>query len=195
LPHAALLVSLATFAREPQRVVWGRAVGHFPSFLGLSGVGLLAQAVAAFGMLSLAGTLRDALGSATTRSADLTYLAVLGFGALMTLAIGIVRDLGRAAIVFGSSDSKAALQDGLKAFARAPGRALLAWAAPAAVGLALVGLGSILTSALDVARPGTFRVVLVALVHQAIAYALCFCRAFWLSASLEIVRGSGPPES
>jgi hypothetical protein len=193
LPHAALLVALSTGGRKPQAVVWGRAVGHLPSLLWLSGVAFLAQAILAFGMLTFAGMLRHALGSATTRSADLAYLAVLVVGVLMVVAIGLVRDLGRAAVVNGSADSKAALFDGLQAFARAPGRALLGWAAPAAAGVALVGLGAVLTSAFDVGEPGTWRVFLVALVHQAIAYALCFCRAFWLGASLEIVRGARPP--
>ena len=188
LPHAALLVSLSGGARQPQTVVWGRAVGHLPSLVWLSGVGLLSQAITAFGTLALAGMLRDALASGPTRTADLTYLAVLALGSLVTLAIGLVRDLGRAATVIGSPDSKTALVAGLQAFARAPGRSLLGWGAPAAAGLALVLLGALLTSALDVARPGTWRVVAVALVHQVIAYALCFCRAFWLSASIAIVR-------
>ena len=187
LPHAALLVSLSA-VREPQAAVWGRAVGHLPSLVWLSGVALLAQAIMAFGMLTLAGTLRDALGSVTTRTADLAYVAVLALALLATVAIGLVRDLGRAAAVTGSPDSKTALLHGLRAFARTPGRSLLGWGAPAAAGLALVAVGAILTSALDVARPGTWRVAVVALVHQAIAYALCFCRAFWLSASIAIVK-------
>jgi predicted permease len=73
-------------------------------------------------------------------------------------------------------------------FARAPGRALFRWAAPAAVGLALVLLGAALASLFDVSRPGTWRIGLVAMAHQAIAYALCWCRAFWLSATLGLVK-------
>jgi hypothetical protein len=195
LPHAALLVSLSAVVREPQAVVWGRAVGHLPALAWLSGVGLLSQAITAFGTLALAGMLRDALASGPTRTADLTYLVVLALGSLVTLAIGLIRDLGRAAAVTGSPDSKRALVDGLQAFARSPGRSLLGWGAPAAAGLALVLLGALLTAALDVGRLGTWRVVVVALVHQAIAYALCFCRAFWLSASIAIVRAGETREA
>jgi hypothetical protein len=188
LPHAALLVTLSGGVRRPRSVTWGRAIGHLPSLAWLSGVGLLAQAITAFGMLSLAGMLRNALAAGTARSADLVYLSVLALGLLLTLVIGLARDLGRAAVVSESLGSKVALYAGCRALARAPGHCLLAWAAPAAAGFALVALGAAVTAWLDVARPGTWRVWLVALVHQGIAYALCFCRAFWLKASLELVK-------
>jgi hypothetical protein len=188
VPHAALLVSLSESEREPENVVWGRAIGHLPVLLLLSGLSFFAQAVVLFAAVTVATTIRDAMTSSTARNADLAYLAVLSVGVLLALALGLVRDLGRAAAVRDSLRAKAALRVGLMTFARAPGRTLLGWAAPAAVGLALVLLGAAVTGLFDVSRPGAWRVWFVALAHQAIAYALCWCRAFWLNATLGLVR-------
>jgi len=184
LPHAALLVALSRSERQSQAAVWGRAVGHLPALLSLSGLALLAQAIVFFAALTLAGSVKESLEKTTPRSADLAYLAVVAFGLLVTLVVGLVRDLGRAAAVREWLGSKMALLTGLKTLARTPGRYLLAWGAPALAGLALVALGAVSTTALDVSRPGAWRVWMVALVHQLVAYALCWCRAFWLSASL-----------
>jgi hypothetical protein len=186
VPHAALLVNLCEREREPQAAIWGRAIAHLPALLALSGAAVLAQTLLFFGTLAVATEFRASLGAWTMRSADLVYFGVVAFGLFVMLGVGLVRDLGRAAVVRGSLGSKAALEAGLKALARAPSRALFGWAAPAAVGLALVALGAVVATLLDVSREGAWRVTLVALVHQAIAYGLCFCRAFWLSASLRI---------
>jgi hypothetical protein len=188
VPHAALLVSLSRTEREPERVVWGRAIGHLPVLLLLSGLSFLAQAIVLFGAVTVGTTIRGSMTDSTGRSADLAYLAAIGLGLFLALGLGLVRDLGRAAAVRDSLKAKAALRIGLMTFARAPGRALLGWAAPAAVGLALVLLGAALASLFDVSRPGAWRVWLVALAHQAIAYALCWCRAFWLNATLGLVE-------
>jgi hypothetical protein len=192
VPHAALLVSLSRAEREPQAVVWGRAIGHLPTLISLSGLALLAQASVLFGMATLGGMIRSSASGSTTRGADLAYVGALVFGVLLVLALGLVRDLGRAAAVRDSLGSKEALRRGLSMFARAPGRSLMGWAAPAAVGLALVAFGAALTATLDVSRPGAWRVWLVAILHQTIAYALAWCRAFWLSTSLAIVKNRAP---
>jgi hypothetical protein len=183
-PHAALLVTLSRKEREPPKTVWGLAFERLPTLLSLSGAAALAQVVLLSGTFILAAEFRASLGSWTTRSADVAYLFAIAVGLFVVLAVGIARDLGRAAAVRGALGAKAALEAGLKALARAPGRALYRWALPAAAGVALVAVGAGLTSVLDVSRPGEWRVALVALVHQIIALALCFCRAFWLSASL-----------
>jgi hypothetical protein len=188
VPHAALLVSLSRTEREPENVVWGRAIGHLPVLLLLSGLAFFAQAIVLFGAVTVGTRIRGAMTGGAARSADLAFLAVIGLGLLLALALGLVRDLGRAAVVRDSLKAKAALRVGLMTFARAPGRALFRWAAPAAVGLALVLLGAALASLFDVSRPGTWRIGLVAMAHQAIAYALCWCRAFWLSATLGLVK-------
>ena len=193
VPHTALLVSLSSRENESQAATWGRAIGRVPATISLSGLALLAQALVLFATVTLAGCLKDALGGTTTRHADLAYLAAIALGACLVLALGIVRDLGRAAVVRDALDSKTALLAGLRAFATAPLRSLLGWLTPALAGVALVALGALLATALDVSRPGAWRVWLVALVHQLVAYALCFCRAFWLTASLEVVRVYGDP--
>jgi hypothetical protein len=193
VPHAALLVSLSQSEREPENVVWGRAIGHLPVLLLLSGISFFAQAVVLFAAVTVATMVRDAMSNSTGRNADLAYLSVVGFGVLLALALGLVRDLARAAAVRSSLKVKAALRAGLMTFARTPGGTLLGWAAPATVGLALVLLGAAVTNLLDVSRPGAWRILLVALAHQAIAYALCWCRAFWLSATLGLVKADTSP--
>jgi hypothetical protein len=190
VPHAAVLSSLSSDERESQAAIFGRAIGRVPALIALSGLALLAQAVVLFATLTFAGWLKDRFDDTTTRSADLAYLVAVAFGLLVTLAFGVVRDLGRAAIVRDSLDSKAALFVGLRALARAPGRSLLGWLTPSLAGVALVALAAVLTTALDVSRPGAWRVWLVLLVHQLVAYALCFCRAYWLTASLGLVGAS-----
>ncbi|HVR20118.1 MAG TPA: hypothetical protein VMS65_10490 [Polyangiaceae bacterium] len=187
VPHAALLVGLARTEREPLSATWGRALGHLPPLLALSGIALLAQATVLAGTLTCAGALRGAWLGPTTRSADLVYFGTVLVGSLLALALGVVRDLGRAAIVRAELDSKSALFSGLRAFARAPGRVLAGWIVPALAGAALIALAAALTTLLDVSRPGTWRLGLVALVHQSVAYALCWCRAYWLRASLGLV--------
>ncbi|HEX6766426.1 MAG TPA: hypothetical protein VF103_13130 [Polyangiaceae bacterium] len=187
LPHAALLVTLSERERAAQRSVWGRAVGHVPTLVSLSGLALLAQVIVLFATSSLAAALDDSLRGATERSADLASLAVFALGLVASIVLGLVRDLGRAAAVRDGLAGKAALLAGFRAFAGAPGRALLGWLTPALAGVALVAVGAALTTLFDVSRPGNFRVLAVFVLHQAIAFALCFCRAFWLAASLGIV--------
>jgi hypothetical protein len=187
VPHAALLVGLSRTERESPAATWGRAVGVFPSFVALSGFTLLAQVILGFATLTLASGLRDAVAGAVSRTADLAYVAALAFGSLGVLAVGLVRDLGRAAIVCGAADAKAGLFTGLRAFGASPLRSAGRYLVPALVGVALVALGAALTAAIDVSRPGSWRVGLVAVVHQLVAFALCFCRAYWLSASLGLV--------
>jgi hypothetical protein len=190
VPHAALLVSLARTERERLSATCGRALGHLPALLALSGFALLAQALVLVGTLTLAGALRGAFTGPTTRSADLVYLGAVLLGSLLAVLVGLVRDLGRAAIVRDELDSKSALFSGLRAFARAPGRALAGFIVPALAGAALIALAAALTTLLDVSRPGTWRLGLVALVHQSVAFALCWCRAYWLGTSLGIVADS-----
>ena len=60
VPHAALLVGLARTEREPLSATWGRAIGHLPPLLALSGFALLAQALVLVATLTFAGALRGA---------------------------------------------------------------------------------------------------------------------------------------
>jgi hypothetical protein len=193
VPHAALLVGLARTERESLATTWGRALGHLPPLVALSGLALLAQAILLFGTLACAAGLRGALIGSTTRSADLAYLGALVIGALMLVVVGLVRDLGRAALVREGLDAKTALFSGLYAFARAPGRAFAGWVVPAVAGIALIALAAALTTLLDVSRAGTWRIALVLLLHQLVAFALAWCRAYWLATSLGLAAASVRP--
>ncbi|HEX6274150.1 MAG TPA: hypothetical protein VFZ53_13975 [Polyangiaceae bacterium] len=188
VPHAALLVSLARAERETLAATFARAFSHLPALIALSGLAVLAQTTLMIATFSVARALRDAMSSATTRSADLAWLAAVSLGVIASLAVGIVRDLGRAAVVRDDLDSKAALFAGLSSFGRAPGRALSRWLVPALASFSLVAVGAVVTGMLDVSRPGAWRLALVTLTHQTVAFALCVCRAYWLRASLDLAR-------
>jgi hypothetical protein len=187
VPYAALLVALTRRERGSQASLWGRALRHVPALIALSGMGLAAQTFVVTAALTLAGALRDSMDGVTGRSADLAWLAAVSAGLALSLGVGIVRDLGRAAAVRHALDAKSALLAGLHAFARAPGRSFGRWLLPAVVGIALVAVGAALTALLDVSRPGMWRLALVATIHQTVALSLCFCRAYWLSATLVLV--------
>jgi hypothetical protein len=187
VPHAALLVSLARAERETFAATFARAFSHLPALIALSGLAMLAQTLLAIAAFAVGGAVRDAMSSATTRSADLAWLAAVSLGMMAAIAVGVVRDLGRAAVVRDGLESKAALFAALSSLGRAPGRALFRWLVPALAALSLVALGAVVTGALDVSRPGGYRLAAVALTHQGVAFALCVCRAYWLKASLDLV--------
>jgi hypothetical protein len=192
LPHAALLVMLARHERAPQAVVWARAFARLPALAALTGFALLARTLVLVAAATLAGALRSALGGATTRSADIAYVALVSLGLAVCVAVGIVRDIGRAAIVRDELDSRSALFVGLASFGRAPARALARWLVPALAGLGLVALGAALAALVDVSRDGEFRLWVVFVAHQVIAFALCFLRAQWSSATFGLISVVGP---
>lgn len=187
VPYALLLVALSGRASSAA-ALWSEVVTRVPSLLALHGLTLLAQGGALLALGTVAFQLRGALVGATSRGADLVLVGGALLGGLLALGLGALRDLASAACVHGSLSSRAALADGVTALRRLPGRVLYGWAPPLGAGAALVGAGALLTGALDVSRPGAWRVALVLAVHQAVLLGRCLCRAFWLRRALGLVE-------
>ncbi len=188
VPHGALLASLSANGSQSRSAIFARALERLPALFALSSLGLLAQiAVLAFAA-STGASVRAALADRPGATPELVGLAILGVGLVAAVLIGMARDLSRAAAVTFGIAGPAALRIGLGALGRGARAALPAWLGPALVSALLVGAAALVTGALDVSRPGTLRVVTVFVVHGVVGYALAWCRAFWLSSSIDLLN-------
>ncbi|HEX5099961.1 MAG TPA: hypothetical protein VFV94_10695 [Polyangiaceae bacterium] len=188
VPYAVLLVALSR--REPRTLsdLFGTAMTRVPPLVALQGLTLLAQSAALLALATFAAGLREALVGATSRRADLAFVAVLALGGLVVLGLGALRDLSSAACVEETLGSPAALRRGVAALLRAPGAVLSGFGAALVAASACVGVGALLTGALDVGRPGAFRVALVLVLHLAVLLGRSVCRALWLQRALGLVE-------
>lgn len=187
VPYAVLLVALSR--REPRTLseLFGTALTRVPPLVALQGLTLLAESAALLALATFAAGLRETLVGATSRRADLVFLAVLALGGLVLLGLGALRDLSSAACVEETLGSPAALRRGVASLLRAPGAVCSGFGAALVAAGACVAAGALLTGALDVGRPGAFRVALVLLVHQAVLLGRSVVRAFWLHRALGLV--------
>ncbi|HWP09718.1 MAG TPA: hypothetical protein VNN72_28445 [Polyangiaceae bacterium] len=188
VPYAVLLVALSRRAPKTTAELFGRAMTRVPPLVALQGLTLLAQSAALLALAAFAAGLREALVGATSRPADLVFVLVLALGGLVVLGFGALRDLSSAACVEDELASPAALRHGLAALLRAPGAVFSGFGAAAVAAAACVAAGALLTGALDVGRPGAFRVALVLALHQAVLLGRTLCRAFWLRRALGLVE-------
>jgi hypothetical protein len=191
LPRALLLTALGENGREaePVRAFLGRACTHVPGLLALTGVAFLAQALAWGLSLFGAGMARSGTSLHVGR-ADLAAFLIVLLGGAVALGLGMVRDLGSAALVLGTRDARSAFRVGFRCLRSAPGRTLGRWLGPAVLGGALVGAAALAVGALDVSRAGVWRLVAVTLLHQGVALALCACRAAWLGGAVAVVSST-----
>jgi hypothetical protein len=201
VPQAALVTALAEGPPEPLRVFLGRAGARVPALLGLTGLAFLTQVLVGALMLGLAGFTRERLVENAMR-ADAAALAILAVGLVLVLALGLLRDLGAAALACGAPGTRGAIREGFRCLRQAPGAAFARWLGPHVLGLALVSAGALATAALDVSRPHGARLFAVVLLHQGIILGLCACRAAWLDGAIRVLtttptgRGaSSPPKS
>ena len=188
VPYAVLLVAFSRRVPATASELVGRAVTRVPPLVALQGLTLLAQSAALLAVATLAAGLREAFVGATSRRADLVFLALLGLGGLLVLGLGALRDLSSAACVEETLGSPAALRRGCAALVRAPGAVLAGFGAAGLATGALIAAGALVTGALDVGRPGAFRVVLVLVLHQAVLLGRSVCRAWWLRRALGLVE-------
>jgi hypothetical protein len=193
LPQALLWTAAAEVTPEPFMTFVGRAGTRVPSLLALLGLGLLSQVLAGTLGLTVAGFLRN--GMANPIDGDLWALGVVSLTCLAVLALGIVRDVASAAVACGADNARQALRFGAATILCAPGTTCRRWLGPAALGLALVGAVAAASGVLDVARPGTPRLVAVLVLHQGVLVALSFCRAAWFVAAVRLVRPQLDPAS
>lgn len=194
VPYALLLVAFSRNAPATAAELWGKAVTRVPSLVALQGLALLAQSAALLAVAALAAGLREALVGATSRRADLVFLAALALGGLVVLVLGALRDLASAACTEETLRSPAAVRRGLAALVRAPGAVVYGFGQALLAGAALVAVGALLTGALDVGRPGASRIVLVLVVHLSVLLGRSLCRAFWLRRALQLAAPRAPIE-
>lgn len=194
VPYGLVLAAWSEDAPRPFGELWWRAGTRFPVLVALKGLAFLAQALTLSATLGLAGFLRATLVDGTSRRADLTALAACLCGLVVLLVCGILRDLASAAAVVTDSDARRALATGWTALLRAPRAVARGVAVPIGAGAGLVCLAAGMTGVLDVGRSGTWRVVVVLVVHQLVVLGWTLARAHWLGQAARVV-GNQPAEA
>jgi hypothetical protein len=158
------------------------ALRAFRPFALLLVLSVTAQAVllgAGYGLARLAETLAyDSLGEAR---AQLLAAAVAAIALACAWVLGVAHDLGRASVILGRTRPVRALLEGVRALRRSPGGLLgsCAWRTTA-------GAAPVLAMAAwtPLAPSTTSGLLLVALVHQAMALVRASLRASWLALAL-----------
>lgn len=206
LPLGALLHSLQTsrirdgMTRSPS--IAQAMSGAPPSFLPLMGIfvgsTLITGLVLGTGALA-AGAVGDAftdnLGDARAFTVKVVVMALFG---LIAIATGVVADFARTAVVRDqllSEERRSALSFlfrgfvfGVRTARKGLFKAMVAWGGRAAAGLLLLWFGAVASSALG----GRALLVLV-VIHQAIALARVALRASWLAWACRAVASTQTP--
>lgn len=187
VPYGMVLAAWSEDSPRPLGEIWWRAGTHFPVLLALKGLAFLAQALTLSATLGLATFLRATLVDGTSRRADMTALGACACGLIALLTFGILRDLASAAAVATEFNTRRALATGWEALLRAPRAVAQGVAVPLVTGAGLGGLAAALAGVLDVARPGTWRVFGVLLLHQLVVLGWTLARAHWLGRAASVV--------
>jgi hypothetical protein len=191
LPHSALLVALSETTESPRAAFWGRALERVPTLLAVTALALLAELALLLVFAGLAGMVGRAV--AGERSADLAAAVVLVIGVALAAAVGLARDLGRAAAVTRDLDGIEALRHGVRTLAGRASTAFLSWVGPSLLSIIIVAAAALFTGVLDASRPDAWRSGLILVLHQVTLFALAWCRALWLSSSLALSAGFNRP--
>ena len=158
----------------------------------MGGFQLLVLGVGAVTSSAVDHRLAERLGDARSFAARMVVLAVFGFA---VLAIGVIADLVRVAVVRSREPRmlrrlRAAAFEGLRTFRSSPGGALSAWGWRAALSLALVWVGALAGDRTG-GRDGAALAMLF-VVHQLIVVARAGLRVSWLSRALALVETTTP---
>lgn len=193
VPVSALLVALAHEGRLELGAWFGRALHHVPRLLLLRGITLLAQALllVAFALVH-GGVQRLWIGRVSERSADVLSVAWFVLAAASVLLFSVLHDLATAASV---THHERASDNLVRAIAALRGRLGHVAASRLMIGAAsvlIVALGAYAAGAAHIERPDTWRLVVVACVHQIAALGLAALRAAWLAFSLRCVAPRAP---
>lgn len=193
LPLGTLLVELGASESSLGRSV-GRAVTLMPRLTLLAGATLFVQGAIFAGGVVAAGALRKRLAyAADERLGDLGPLALVLLVSAAVLAVGVIQDLARAALV---ADDRSVLVAVRRALTCARTRALSVfggWSLSLAAAIGAVLGAAWITGRFDVSRSGEWRVLAVFFVHQLAIASVLFARASWLAAALELDRLSPTP--
>lgn len=164
------------------------AANRLPSFLLLSGATVLSQAVLVMMMVFVVthvSALTDSLRN--ERTADLIPLLFGVFGFSTLLAVGIVQDLARAAVIRHGARGIDSLRIAGTTLVTTPRAVFAAFAGPAVATALVVAAAAALTSVCDVSRPGAWRVASVFFAHQLAVVAIVALRLRALGAALTLV--------
>jgi len=110
---------------------------------------------------------------------------------LTILAVGVVQDLARAAVIRHGARGTDALRIAGTTFVATPRAVFAAFLGPMVATAFLVAAAAALTSACNVSRPGAWRVALVLLAHQLAIVAIVALRLRALGAALTFVGPYG----
>lgn len=198
IPLGALLTSMGFATRlargpRPQQAILGGVRAFVPMVLLLI-VAFVAQAIlAVFALLAsetLSTELTTRLGEA--RAMQLGWLVLLLF-ALPIAVLGVIHDLGRAAVIRFEAKFFDALRIGLATFRGAKLHTFWSWAWRALASLVPIAIGSLVADRLG-GRGGVALVGLFA-VHQLVVVSRIALRASWLARAMRAVDGAGPRDA
>ncbi len=185
LSNAALLVALNT-REELRSLGWlTRAAARLPALciLGL-GTAITQGLVLLFAAMA-AGSVPEALERAqrATLLQGLLWLAALALAG----AIGGVSDVTKAALIRHDCSLPAALAHSWQGLSSRPIFSTFGWLPYGALFVAAAAAAAALAEALDVSRPGTWRVLSVLVAHQAVIVLSVALRAAWFAHALRRV--------
>lgn len=187
VPLAGLMYALCHGGRLRPGDVARSALEQFAPFTLLAGLTLVVQAAVVLLGILLLSVLRQSIHSSLDpRDTDLWLLGAAGLVLLVVLAVGIVQDLARSALVRHRQGVRSALVVALQIARKRPLQVLLGWAVPAICSVAAVALGALAVGALHVERAGSARVIGALGLHQLVALALVAMKATWLAAALRL---------
>lgn len=188
VPVSALLVALAHEGRLELGAWLGRALQHVPRFLLLAGVTMLAQALILLAFVLLYIPLhRLWLGRVSEKASDLFSVAWFGLAAAGVVLFSVVHDLARAANVRYGARASDNLVHAIAVLRQWPGKLSASWAGVGIASLLLIAGAAYAVDAAHIERPDTWRIVVVAFVHQGAALGLAALRAAWLALLLRRV--------
>jgi hypothetical protein len=184
LPLAALLVGLDREGRLDAGRLAGRAAAHAGTLAIVTGLGALAQVLAAGIVLVVGEKVLEVL-HLVAPARDVGDVTVVALAVAAALVAGVLRDLGAAAAVRGDHGLYLAGARALHAARHAGGRALAAWTWRGAL-----GLGGILLATWVAPSPAGASGAAIALgvvLHQAAIAGAAFAHASWLAAAMRIL--------
>jgi hypothetical protein len=195
VPMAALMISISTSTPEGRaiggpRTIEGALRVFRPLALLLGGVGVAQGVVVALALLLGEGTqswTSPSLGEA------LGQQIAIGLGAVilaLAVALGLVHDLARAAVIRFAVGPIGALTAGTRALRRAPIAVSWSWLWRALASVVPIAAVSLLADRIG-GRGGIALIVLAAL-HQAVILSRVALRASWLAKAMRTVEDIGP---
>ncbi len=189
VPMAALLIVLGSRSRERRGLgaLVGRSLHFFPALATLLVMFGAAQAAAigaaVFVSRSVARVAVDRLGEAPAEQLG-TAVGLLFVAAAAGLAV--LHDLARAAVVHRRTGPMRSLGAGISALQREPGSLAGSWGWRMAASFVSVFVAAQVAS--RIGGDGGIALILLALVHQAVALLRVALRASWLAAALRSIR-------